>query len=89
MTGVQIVLVGGPHDGETRMIPADRARSGIAYRLPRPCTPRYVATTEELWASLREPSCLEYRPMMIDFMGWPTRSITDDGTLRYLYAGEF
>ncbi len=87
---VQIVLVGGPLDGETHAIPEAEARSGIARRYVPPVRLDLVAlyvTPEEALTKL--PTRLEYRPMTVDFAGWQVPSITDDGVRRYKFAGEW
>lgn len=90
MNTSQIVLVGGPLDGDVVIIPEDTLKHGSPYRCRVTVMPRFMSPEEILASGCRLPSgILEYRPMMIDFMGWPTPSITDDGTTRYLYAGEY
>jgi hypothetical protein len=87
---VQIVLVGGPYDGETHAIPEAEARSGCARRYAAPYNPGslLVMYTADAPPVPVMPKSLEYRPMTVDFAGWPMPSITDDGIRRYKYAGE-
>lgn len=89
---VQIVLVGGPLDGETHPIPEAEARSGRERRYVPPYNPvlavsMYVPPGEVVIPE--QPRRLTYRPLMVDFADWPMPSVTDDGTMRYEYVGEW
>lgn len=86
---VQIVLVGGPLDGETHMIPEAEARSGISRRYAKPLE-AYPCTYWDPRDGFipAPPTHLEYQPMMVDFAGWPYPSIAEDGTRRYVFVGE-
>lgn len=88
---VQIMLVGGPLDGETHPIPA--AEAGL---MPRRYVPPYSPmSVASMWwlpgGAVRPepPKRLIYKPMMVDFADWPVPSVADDGVMRYEYAGEF
>lgn len=84
---VQIVLVGGPRDGETHAIPADAA--GVnTWCFPPPC-PLSVVTYWDPTPIPQTASYLHYRPKLADFAGWLAPSITDDGAMRYEYVGEW
>lgn len=85
---VQIVLVGGPFDGETQPIPASEAgRISRRYASLRPLSVTDMWQPEGVIPE--PPKCLTYKPMMVDFAGWPRPSITDDGVMRYEYVGEW
>lgn len=85
---VQIVLVGGPLDGETHPIPA--AEAG---RISRQYASLRTLSTMDMWQPedvIPElPKHLTYKPMTVDFAGWSMPSITDDGVMRYEYVGEW
>jgi hypothetical protein len=54
-----------------------------------PFAPLSVASTWQPEGIIPElPKRLEYRPMTVDFAGWPMPSITDDGIRRYKFVGE-
>jgi len=89
-TRVPIVLIGGPYDGETQLIPADAAHNGSTWCMAWCPIPSITAMMNmpsegelERW-----PTHVRYRLLTVDFAGWPMPSRTDDGTLRYQYAGE-
>lgn len=83
---VSIMLMGGPFDGETLEVPAQEV--GRVWRFATP----YRPTIAEMYVPDGTipvlPRHLEYRLKTVDFNGWPVPSITDDGAMRYQYAGE-
>lgn len=88
---VQIVLVGGPLDGMTHTIPAADVRCGRPWCFAPPYQPMPTVAyvPDDAIPPMPAPTLyLEYRPMCVEFAGWPMPSITDDGTVRYKYVGE-
>ena len=84
---VPIVLIGGPYDGETQLIPKDVARNGSTWNMTW-CPMPSITAMLDMADLMQWPTHVRYRPLTVDFAGWPMPSRTDDGMLRYQYAGE-